>query len=79
MGFLDKFDIGQIIGLIFIFTAVTDKFLIQDILLNRMVKSSDHNEEELKRIKKIFTIGINVSAVICAVAGVIFLFGFVKI
>jgi hypothetical protein len=79
MSFLEKFDISQIIGLIFIFTAAADKFLVQDILINRMFKPGAADEKEAEIKKRILTLGINAGAIILALVGVIFLFGFIKL
>ena len=79
MNFLDKFDIGQIVGLILIFTAAIDKFLILDIVVSKIGKFGSRSEEEINKTKKVLTLGINAGAVILAVLGLVFLFGFFKI
>jgi hypothetical protein len=79
MNFLEKFDIGQIIGLILIFTAAIDKFLLLDIVVNKIAKTGSQSEDEINKIKKILTLGINAGAVILALLGFIFLFGIFKI
>ena len=79
MSFLDKFDIGQIIGLIFIFTAAIDRFLVLDVVVNKIGKTGSQSEEEINKLKKVISVGINAGAVVFALAGIMFLFGFIKI
>ncbi len=79
MNFLGKFDIGQIIGLILIFTAAIDKFLILDILLSKLGKTGTQSDEEIQKTKKLLTLGINAGAVILAILGFAFLLGMFKI
>ena len=79
MDFLGKFDIGQIIGLILIFTAAIDKFLVLDFVLNKLEKTGTQSDEEIQKTKKLLTMGVNAGAVILAILGFAFLLGFFKI
>ncbi len=78
MDFLGKFDIGQIIGLILIFTAAIDKFLVLDFVLNKLGKTGSQSDEEIQKTKKLLTLGVNAGAVILAILGFAFLLGFFK-
>lgn len=79
MDFLSKFDVGQIVGLILIFSAAFDKFFVMDLVLKKIGNPGFQSEDEIKKTKKILTIGINSSSAIIALLGFAFLIGIIKI